>query len=234
MSFGPGSVGYKVPMWETPYYRLPFHGKKILVDVTLAAPRQPEPVSVLPDVLAYLKKEQISSILDFGAGKLRNTLYLLKRGFQVYAVEYEAQFTQYELSKTRLAQARRYPNFRQLIFPHEFFECERRFDLAILVNVVNYIPVKRHRSLVIKYCAQKLRDRGWLLWVSQYGDTHYRDRLTEELKDGFLLHSDRERSTFYREFTVEEVDRMISAQGLKLVRRFPFWKNQARLFQLSH
>ena len=107
----------------------------------------------------------------------------------------------------------------------------KKFDLVLLVNVINYIPLKRHRSLVLKYCADKLRSRGYFLWVSQHGDTHYKDRLVQKIRDGYLVGAHRERVTFYREWTVSEVDKMLQVQGFALEKVFPFWKNQARLFR---
>jgi len=67
--------------------------------------------------------------------------------------------------------------------------------------------------------------------VSQYGDTHYKDRLVHKVKDGYLVGAHRDRSTFYREFSADEIDAMLLRLRLKLVKSFPFWKNQARLYE---
>jgi SAM-dependent methyltransferase len=221
-------------MWKTPFYHLRYGKKNIVVDVTLSAPRYLKPVSILPDVLAYLRTEKkigIKSVLDFGAGKLRNARYLVKHGYEVYAVEFEAQFKQYDLSAKQLSEANKNANFRELIFPGEFKKCGKKFDLVLLSNVIHIIPAPKHRVMVLRLCADKLRDGGYLLWISQYGDTHYKDRLVHKIGDGFLLHVGGERSTFYREFSSAEIDGMVTRRGFRFVKSFPFWKNQARLFQ---
>lgn len=218
-------------MWEQPFYRMRKGRKTVRVEVTLSAPRFLDHVSVLPDALAFLKDEKIDSVLDFGAGKLRNAMYLLKQGYKVHAVEYERQFTQYPVSKTQLATAKAYANFKQLIFPDQFIACKERFDLALLSNVVTIIPSARHRHLILKYCREKVRRSGFLLWISQRGDTHYKDRLVNKIGDGFLIGAHRERATFYREFTAGEVDHLMQKAGFTLVKPLPFFKNQARVYQ---
>jgi hypothetical protein len=60
------------------------------MDVTESVPPFDSPketlTSVLDQVLKILPKN--SMILDFGAGKLRNTIYLLENGYNVRAVEF--------------------------------------------------------------------------------------------------------------------------------------------------
>ncbi len=92
-------------IWQSPIYefRIPAGAdkaghdliKEVVVDVTTSAPRFADPGKtlggVLGDVLDYLrlaKGEKISRILDFGAGKLRNTVYLLQKKHDVTAVEF--------------------------------------------------------------------------------------------------------------------------------------------------
>lgn len=221
-------------MWEEPLYKLRRGGRTVIVDVTLSAPRQEEHVTVLPDVIAYLKEqgEAVQSILDFGAGKLRNSVYLARKGFEVCAVEYEAPFKNEDgRHKQRLERAKRYPNFKELIFPHQFLASKRQFDLAILCNVITIVPVHKHRILILKYCYERLRPSGLLLYVSQYGDTHYKERLVHRIADGYLLDPGQSRSTFCRMFKSVEVDELMKRRGFELVRPFSFHKNHARLYR---
>lgn len=109
----------------------------------------------------------------------------------------------------------------------------KKFDLALLSNVIQIIPVRRHRDLVLEYCSQKLRAEGYLLWISQFGDTNYADRLVHKARDGYLVGLGRSRATFYREFSASEIDAIVTKHGFNLVKSFPFWKNHARLYRTA-
>lgn len=85
-------------MWESPVYtfakKIRDDGKteNLVVDVTGSAPSMSAPGDILEGVFGVLtagKSPKKTKILDIGAAKLRNTLYLLEKGFQVYAVEFE-------------------------------------------------------------------------------------------------------------------------------------------------
>src|SRR2546422_758021 len=87
-------------MWESPVYK--FAKKRprasgkvatevITIDVTGSAPTMPGPGAYLEGVFSALtqgRNPKKTSILDFGAAKLRNTLFLLDAGYQVRAVEF--------------------------------------------------------------------------------------------------------------------------------------------------
>lgn len=66
--------------------------QEIVVDVTLSAPPFPRPSAALREILdecvaTHLPKG--GKVLDFGAGRLRNALYLLERDVAVCGVEFE-------------------------------------------------------------------------------------------------------------------------------------------------
>jgi len=86
-------------IWTSPEYsfRVPVPNgggtlQEVVVDVTLSAPPFPDPSAGLQRILdecvgAYLPEG--GKVLDFGAGRLRNALYLLKRNVAVCGVEFE-------------------------------------------------------------------------------------------------------------------------------------------------
>lgn len=88
-------------IWKLPVYRfiIPYNlnpdgdsrYKDILIDVTDSAPpfneTKKQMAMVFDEGCKLLTKE--SPILDFGAGKLRNTIYFLEKGYNVNAVEFE-------------------------------------------------------------------------------------------------------------------------------------------------
>src|SRR5438105_83587 len=94
--------------FDTPYYKCEIEDKTYTVDVTLSAPPQTKPSPIIEDLINHLQEtrvngRKIKTICDFGAGKLRNIKSLLRKGFTVYAVEYEEQFQPDSASSQMLA-----------------------------------------------------------------------------------------------------------------------------------
>ena len=86
-------------MWESPIYKfkVDMSGKQetILLDVTGSAPNFNTPGKQLEgtfDELLRGLEPSKTKILDFGAAKLRNTIYLLEKGFIVYSCEFDDLF----------------------------------------------------------------------------------------------------------------------------------------------
>src|SRR3989338_2637200 len=87
-------------MWESPIYRFEKETiekgkivkKPICINVTYSAPRNlPDPGTALVGVFNKITegmKPENTKILDVGAAKLRNTLWLLEKGFHVWAIEF--------------------------------------------------------------------------------------------------------------------------------------------------
>jgi SAM-dependent methyltransferase len=236
-------------MWNSPVYKLnrPLGFDKhknrryeqIVIDVTKSAPPFSVPGSTLEKALratiaaAGIHRDQ--AILDFGAGKLRNALFLLKGGYRVCGVEYKQLFEESDQAKSLLQSAKRHGSrFSRLVYPHQFNQSNQKFDLALLINVINIMPVAAERLLVLQYCHQKLRPNGHLLWYTQRGDADYRDRLIPRyaIGDGHYVGRGNKYKTFYREFTVAEIDALLAGAGFELVRSIAATaRNQARLYR---
>ncbi len=243
-------------MWENPIYKLnQFLGvvgdeekKKqryyeIVIDVTSSAPSFNEPGEVLKkafsDVFYKTKIDKTGQILDFGGGKLRNALYLLKQGYKVCVVEYKEQFIKSKQAKENLEEARSYKDrFSTLIYPHEFLKpSDKEFDLVLLINVINIMPIPAERLMVLQCCHKKLRPGGFLFSFTQHGDAAYRGRLVPQFRvgDGYYIGRNKRYKTFYREYTVAEIDDLASSAGFDL--KCPIkaaWWNQARLYWRQH
>ncbi len=132
-------------LWTSPFYRFRIPKeenseseelKEIVIDVTGSAPSFNEPSDALKEVLQEIFKsdslKEIKTILEFGAGKLKNIPYLLKQGKKVCAVEFkelaENTFTKKNLKKCENYKA----NFQNLIFPNPFIRDTNTFDLVLL------------------------------------------------------------------------------------------------------
>lgn len=236
----------KHKIWERSHYpfRIPF-GKdendrqqyqEIYFDVTLSAPSFDEPgklmVSVFNQVLEDIKKQKLT-VLDFGAGKLRNSLYFLEKGHNVYAVEFE-ELRESEQAKRLFENLEQYENrFKLYIFPHEFIADQTKFDLVTIINVLTIMPIPAERWLVLLYLHKRLSENGYLLWYSQFGDKDQRKRCTEEnsFGDGYYIGKNRKFKTFYREYRVEEIDAMLLSCGFDFFKSYQVNGSQARLYK---
>jgi hypothetical protein len=199
--------------------------KELFFDVTKSAPNFGVGKE-LKDTFDWALRAVGSSnptILDFGAGRLRNTIYLLRKGNSVAAVEFQ------KLNGSRSVEGFG-TRFRQLIFPHEFFSSLLKYDLIILVNVLSIMPVPAERSLVLKYCRQKLKENGLILWYSQTTQSFYNDKNTV-LGDGIVLHEGDKYKTFYKDYAEHEIDELFAASGLRLAAKKVVPHVTARLYK---
>ncbi|HLX08965.1 MAG TPA: class I SAM-dependent methyltransferase [Thermoanaerobaculia bacterium] len=211
---------------------------EIWIDVTGSAPRHDAPGKVLENIftqaIAHVGGRKALNILDLGAGKLRNTLFLLAQGHRVDAVEFEAA-QRLPQGRTALDEARKFgTKFQRCFFPHEFVASQKQYDLILLVNVISIMPVPAERLLLLVHCYQRLKETGRLLWYAQYGDQDERVRCKEEnrIGDGYFLGVNNNYKTFYRQFKVPELDDILLACGFLLDKTLSgAGKNQARLYR---
>jgi hypothetical protein len=174
-------------------------------------------------------------VLDFGAGKLRNTIFLLSKrvGFRVWAVEYKDCF-QTPAGQERQSQANRYKDFFFLEFPHKFFEWKIDVDAVLLVNVANVVPDEADRRIIIDECSKRLKPGGWFLWMSQYGEPHYKPGVTNRLKapdGGWFYGLGRDHQVYNREFTIPEIKSYFSNQQYRELRKVSAPHHHAFLFE---
>jgi SAM-dependent methyltransferase len=214
--------------------------KEVYIDVTDSVPSNLDTPSaelskVLDQVLSMYPKRYEPLILDFGAGKLRNTLYLLKKGYDVRAVEFEKISKGTKKAKEAYAEAETYGNkFENLVFPHEFFKSKEEFDLILLINVCSIMPVPSERYLVLQYCRDRLKTNGFILWYTIHTDRHNKERCKQginQLGDGYYFNEDKYYQTFYLDPDYNEVDRMFYSSGFRQEKPFSVPHNVVKLFR---
>ncbi len=204
--------------WSTPIYELQARGgKTIRIDVTTSvSPGLSANKVVVDQVIPFLKKKRVGSVLDFGAGALRHTLPLLEAGFQVTAVEFETAFAR-PRCRHALALARNHPNFSALVWPGDFIQDRRKFDAALLVYVLQVMPMAKERQAVLKHIYRKLNRDGYLFYASRYGQVAQADR-KHCIRDGYFRWPTRKFQTFYREFKTEETHALFAKHRYKYIR----------------
>lgn len=237
-------------MWETPIYRFNQEAgtdadgnlvyKQVVIDVTRSAPTFATPGKALAGALdaavAATGVGPSDTILDFGAGKLRNTIYLLEQGHRVCAVEFAHQFESSQPARENLARAESEfaKRFSRLVYPDSFEASELRFKLILLINVINIMPVAAERDYVLTLCNQRLAEDGRLLWYTQRGDQNYQERLNDRFRlgDGVYVGRTTYHKTFYREFEVKEIDGLLHRAGFEYDCKIEAtWRNQSRLYR---
>src|SRR3989344_4583801 len=193
-------------MWESPIYKFRIEAdgkqKEIFIDVTGSAPRFDVPGKQLEGSFEVLLKglePSKTKVLDFGGAKLRNTLYLLKKGYLVYACEFEDLFKRSKQAEGLLNECKRFPNFKKLVFPNDFVNFEEKFDVVMLINVLDIMPVPIERLCVLALCREQMKENGRLLWYTQHG-TYLKEDAVALLFDGLVTGKGRDFNMFYRDF----------------------------------
>jgi hypothetical protein len=229
-------------LWESPIYKFKIQdGEKkrdIFIDVTGSAPNFSEPGKQLEGTLDVLLKDMEpakTKILDFGGAKLRNTLFLLKKGYTVYSCEFEDLFKRSKQANDFLEECKKYKNFQKLVFPSDFLNFKSTFDVVLLINVLNIMPVPIERYAVLTLCRQKIKNDGKLLWYTQHSMYSKTDSVAD-LNDGIVTGKGRKFNMFYRDFSREEIHSMVTANGFTFSKAtfFPSsGSNQAYMFEAN-
>lgn len=113
-------------------------------------------------VLTKHKKLGGTTILDFGAGswlRYEKRIYRMFPARELFVVEYEEAF-----HEEALAERKGMENDVTFWRPVDFVQHKKqRFDLALLINVLNTIPEESHRRSAFAAVADRLNPRGWLV-----------------------------------------------------------------------
>jgi len=201
-------------LWALPYYsfRDP-KGKKRVIDVTSSVSPGLPPNQLTAALIDFFTRKGVETIVDFGAGALRHTMPFLEAGFQVCSVEFEEAFRREEASKA-LSKVRSNPNFSSLIWPRDFKKDKRKFDAALLIYVLQTMPIHRERRIVMKFLYQKLKRDAYLFYMSRYNQVSGLgpDR---RCRDGYYMNPQNRMHSFYRDFTAEETHNLFAHFGFK-------------------
>lgn len=221
--------------WQFPLYEIELPSRKIVVNVTRSCPTFSVPTPGLPDVAAALRRDGHKRVLDFGAGKLRNTLFLfsLKAGFRVWAVEFK-DCLETPAGQERLAEAQGHKGFFLRKWPDEFLKSDFVVDAVLLINVANVVPEETDRKRIVTECTKRLRTGGLFLWMSQYGEPHYKPGVTKRLRapdGGWFYNLDKELQTYYKEFTIPEIKAYFSDRQYRELRKINAPHHRALIFE---
>lgn len=227
-------------LWTSPKYRFrisidddPEQLKEIVIDVTASAPPFKEPSDDLKEVLRdTFKSYKIRTIVEFGAGKLKNIPFILDQGKTVCAVDFK-ELSQNPFTKQNLKRCAKYGSkFQKLIFPEPFLRDTKQFDLALLLNVPPIMPVPAERLYLLDVLYKKINEGRYLLWVAQKEGSYkaIREAGKNSCGDGLWMGKTRSIKTFYRYHRVEELDEIMALYGFELIKRYDVG-DDARLYE---
>ncbi len=220
--------------WKSPIYTFGSRSKPIVIDVTTSISASLPPHKIIADAVApFWRGRRIETILDFGAGSLRHTFPLLRRGFHVCAVEYKEAFERPK-NKEFLKRAKRSGNFLGWFQPSEArrrgwmskvlcdyrrktFGKKKKFDAAMLNYVLQTIPEPADRKAVVQLINRCVEREGYLLYMSRFGQVSSQME-NYPVSDGFYMRPEWTRHSFYREFNAAETHAFFESFGYHRVR----------------
>jgi hypothetical protein len=235
-------------LWESPIYRfrMPKGGNpdestyfdEIVIDVTDSAPNFKKPSEDLQAALNHIFTSgeylNIDSVLEFGAAKLKNIPFILGHQKSACAVEFRELVESKAVEETLRVCESHGAKYERAVFPHPFISHQKKYDMALLANVLPVMPVFAERLFVLDILYSKVRKDGYLLWYAQKEGGDYK-KVREEGKqpcgDGVWIGKNKRVKTFYKYISVEDVDEMMALYGFQFKRKYSSSNNDIRLYQ---
>jgi tellurite methyltransferase len=166
----------------------------------------------------FFQQKKLVSVLDYGAGTLRNSTYLAEAGFRVYAADIPAQVERImEMSgRSRLAG----------VLACDQLESSRlEVDLVLSSYVFNIIPDGSEKSRYLKNIVLNLRPEGYLL-------IEVRCRIESDRCDSGCSHGHK-CSSCVKTYSHQELDEMLTPYGFKRISHYYRKHAVAVLYQRS-
>ncbi len=233
-------------IWTSPVYRFRIPADEsdsdstelleVVIDVTGSAPPFTEPSDALKEVLRQIFKDTslkpIDTIIEFGAAKLKNIPFLLKQDKTVGAVEFK-ELADNNFTKKNIKKCKKYGNkYIPLSYPNPFLTDQKKFDLALLINVTPVMPVFAERLYLLDLLHNKVKDGKYVLWVAQKEGSYkkIREDGNNSCGDGIWMGKGRYFKTFYKYHQVEDLDELMSLYGFKFIKKYSV-PDDARLYE---
>lgn len=146
-------------------------------------------------------------ILDYGAGKLRNTKYLIKEGFKVSILETPRQLEV-------INNCSPYNIYRMYQSKEEISE---RFGAILCSFVLNVVPIPKDRDFILAQCYELLIHSGKLYVEVRKSRGILNNKYKWTFGDGFIIGKNKEK-TFQKPYEKIEFCEYISSHGFEVER----------------
>lgn len=146
-----------------------------------------------------------SSILDYGAGKLRNTFFLKELGHAVSILETTKQIERIQAS---------HPLLTVPIYSIEE-ELTVTFDAVLCSFVLNVIPSPKSRIEILTNSHRSLRPNGLLVIEVRKRTGILKNKHIEAYGDGFIVGKNTVK-TFQKPYEKDEFEKLITSHGFQV------------------
>jgi SAM-dependent methyltransferase len=150
----------------------------------------------------FFEKQGVRSVLDYGAGTLRNSCFLAERGFSVYAADIPEQVERILRMATRTVLA-------GVVTDAELEESRLAADLVLSTYVLNIIPDGTEKARYIRNISLNLRPGGYLLVEARCRREH--------AACGSGCSFQAKCPSCVKTYSHEELDRLLSPSGFQRV-----------------
>lgn len=157
----------------------------------------------------YINKDK--TILDYGCGKLRNSIYLLNGGFKVSICDTEDQFINLEKNdkfNTLLAK------FEDKFICDGQLNTDKEFDIILNSFVLNVVD-KKTRKRILDNIRLILNKDGYLFIEVRTLQDIENAKYKTPFEDGFLMGNNYTK-TFQKAFDIDELEHYLKQNGFKV------------------
>ena len=156
------------------------------------------------------KASKDMEILDYGAGRLRNALYLLKEGFSnISLIDTKEQIKNWDKHKEK---------FKEIYSIDEIESVNKKYDYILCSYVLNVIPSYEERVTVIKNINRLLNNNGVAI-IEVRGENSLKEvKYKESFNDGYICGKNKIR-TFQKPYSMNDIIEFIHKESnLKVIK----------------
>lgn len=147
-------------------------------------------------------------VLDYGAGKLRNSNYLLGKDIDVHILD-----TEYQLD--RINKQNFLNKYEKVYNTKETINI--KYDIILCSFVLNVIPDINTRDFIIQNCNSILKEEGIFILEVRREKGIMKNKNMEPYNDGFLVGKGNIR-TFQKPYNDKELFNILISNGFKVVK----------------
>jgi len=178
----------------------------------------------------YWRSKEYKEIIDLGCGQLRNSLFLVNH-FKLWICDFP-QLLQNPILGQRLSHLQANHNFMGSVDLNIFQHGELKVDAVVIAYVLHTLPEIKMRVEMVSNAIKNTKPPHEIFVAVPNGEYYYRQRMSisNQFNDGHLYDAGNGRKTFYREYTVEQLDEFIARFDMKFDKSFPSDKKNQRTY----
>ena len=143
-------------------------------------------------------------VLDYGAGKLRNSLYLLEQGFHnITVIDTKEQIKNWDNHTKR---------FKEIYSTDKIEFINKKYDYILCSYVLNVIPSYEERVAVINNINRLLNDTGVAIIEVRGNKALNGVKYKEPFNDGYICGKNKIR-TFQKPYSMNDIIEFIYQEG---------------------